>query len=777
MPQSQSHLWKLGSSLWLLMPAALFGASLALFLYGSWPPDLSPIGDEQMLVITGAIALLVTAGYFVLVRWTWPRLRGLVSRQRYDLILVSVPIAAFLLYGGTSGWTSPPHYLDFLLPDHTLKLSVSPPDSAGGTALVWFNTSLGDVSYSTITQQGWKRIDDQLVVEDPAENSLTWRGEIGDRVQIVLRGSTPGLQADLTWDGETQTIALSRDKTAYTRSFAVPFYSSDGAIMALGFVALYAIVLALCTFLWLNRTTWLPGILRSVEAPSAGFISLDVFLVSAGLVLAALLRVFNLGSLFPAVDEYYHLIAAKQIVEGAALDAVYPRGLWIVTLPVAAALRVFGYQLWAARLVGVVFNVLAIIPLYMLTRKINRPVAALACLLYATSPWIITFARVAREYAYYPFYFYWIIYAMVLFAAAIPQGFVLAGQWKSLLSPKILLLAALLALPPIFALKTDWLSTFRTILIAYLVLGLFILLRFDWRARTNWPMLALIGIIVIIAGRSWYLEQQGKLFLLPHINLVPIEYFLPNPQQQWYLDRAGMLVVLGILSAIAVALLARRLNFVPLFILTLFAGYLLVFAFFSKSFFHTRHLLSTDLWYVIVVALGLFLVWRVLALLLPWLRRPGQIALVGILGLATLNFGQIILPTVWTNPDMPISEDYMHDMTQVQAYMLANIRQGDVLVSTVYGQYTLWEGKPVFAGQLHITSQTPIPDILAFAAEYPSGWIVVDDIRYKLASLSVRDLAGHEDIQYVGEFGDEHVWRWDRNTALAGLEISAEGVR
>ncbi len=736
-----------------------------------------PIGDEQMLVGTAALAVLVTAGYFVLLKWTWPRLRGLARLPAYSVTLASVPIAAFLLYGGTSGWTSPAHYLDFLLPDHTLKLSVSPADSAGGTALVWFNTSLGDVSYSSITSQGWKRVDDELVVQDSAENSLTWRGEIGDRVQIVLRGSAPDLQADLAWDGETQAIALSKDKTAYARSFAVPFYASDGAIMALGFIALYAVVLALCTFLWLSRTKWLDGVIRSVGAGATGLATVDLLLVSAGLILAALLRVFNLGSLFPAVDEYYHLIAAKQIVEGAALDAVYPRGLWIVTLPVAAALKVFGYQLWAARLVGVVFNVLAIIPLYLLTRKINRPVAAMACLLYATSPWIITFARVAREYAYYPFYFYWIIYAMVVLAAAIPQGFVFSEQWKSLLRPKTILVAILLVFPPIFALKTDWLSTFRTILIAYLVLGLFILLRFDWKAKTNWPILGLFGVVVVVAGRSWYLEQQSKLFLLPRVNLVPIEYFLPNPQQQWYLDRVGMLVALGILSSIGLAFLVRRLNFVPLFFVTLFTGYLLVFAFFSKSFFHTRHLLSTELWYVIVVALGLFVVWRVLVLLLPNLHRLGQIALVGIFGLATMNFGQIVLPTVSTDPDMPISEDYMHDMTQVQAYMLSNIQPGDVLVSTVYGQYTLWEGTPVFAGQLHITSQTPVPDILAYAAKYPSGWIVVDDIRYKLASLSVRDLAGHEDIQYVGEFGDEHVWRWDRNTALADLEVVAEGVR
>ncbi len=75
-------------------------------------------------------------------------------------------------------------------------------------------------------------------------------------------------------------------------------------------------------------------------------------LLLSAIILALLLRVFNLANLFPAVDEYYHLIAAKQIVEGAALSSVYQRSLWVVTLPVSFAMRIFGNQLWAARMVG-----------------------------------------------------------------------------------------------------------------------------------------------------------------------------------------------------------------------------------------------------------------------------------------------------------------------------------------------------------------------------------------------------------------------------------------
>ena len=60
-------------------------------------------------------------------------------------------------------------------------------------------------------------------------------------------------------------------------------------------------------------------------------------------------------------------------------------------------------------------NALAVLPLYLLTRKMNRPVATLSVLLYATSPWIITFARIVREYAIYPFIYYWVTYGMIVF--------------------------------------------------------------------------------------------------------------------------------------------------------------------------------------------------------------------------------------------------------------------------------------------------------------------------------------------------------------------------
>ncbi len=762
---------------WLVMPSAVLGAAGGIFLYGYWLTGLLSVGDEQTAALTAGVGVLAAIGSYFLLSWTVPRLQQLPIRSRWLGILISLPVSAFMLLGGTSNWILPNRYLDFLLPDHRLQLSALPPQAAPGTALVWFNTALGDVSYGTIQYDGWKRVGDELVVRDGTSNSLTWTGEVGHDVQLVFSGEAPGVEILISWDGHPETVLLSKGKTAYSRSFEVPLYASRTAVIVLGVLCFYILTLALFVLVWTNRSRLENAILSSLGRISPRLSGVDLWLIVAAMSVAALLRIFNLGGVFPAVDEYYHLIAAKQILAGAPLSSVYSRGLWIVTLPVALAFRVFGYQLWAARLVGALFNIFAVIPLYLLARGINRPVAAMASFLFATSPWIIAFARVAREYAYYPFYFFWIIYALIAFIGSIPQGFVLLRQWRSLIRPKTIVLAGFLIFPPIFGLKIDWLSTFRTILIAYLVSGLFVLSRFDWRDRANWPILAVVGVLLILTGRSWYLEQSSKLLVLPQLNTVPIEYFLPNPQQQWYLDRMGIVVALGIVTAILSAFLVRRRNFVPLFILTLFFAYLSVFALFSKTFFHTRHLLSTELWYVIVVAMGLYATWIGFGALLPHLGRTVPMVMAAIVVLSVVNLSQVMLPTVSTNADMTISEDYMHDMSKVQAFMLAQVRPDDVLISTVYGQYAIWEGTPVFANQLHITSHTPIEDILSYASQYDSGWIVIDEIRFKLASMSIRDLAGSDQIQYVGMYGDEHVWHWQRTPAHMGRMAAVGGSR
>lgn len=772
--------WKLEKDARLILPAALLGACAALFINGYWltdilPADIVPVQSKLVLGLTVACGLLAALGYWKLLVWIRARMRDAPVAQRLGLALLAAPVAAFVFLGGTHQWRDPNRYLTFLLPVHRLEISAFPSMTGAKIGLVWFNTSLGDVSFNAIQLHGWTRNSDELTLHDPASNSLRWTGMPGEKVQLVFRASSAASQVRLSWDGRDQTLSLSGKGLAPVYEFDVPFYASVSSIAVLGFANFYVLGVACLLIVWTRRAELVEALGNSMPRAAEPFRGVDGMLLGGAFVLALLLRVFHLGSMFPAVDEYYHLIAAKQIIEGAPLTSVYARGLWLVTIPISVTLRVFGQQLWAARLVGVVFNSAGVIPLYFLARRINRPVATLGCGLYATSPWIITFARVAREYAYDPFYFLWIIYFMVVIIEEIPQGFVFLRQWREIARVRMLLLAGALIVPPVYALSVDSLSTFRAILIAYLVFGVFVLLKFDWRDRVNWPVLALVGTGVVVGGRSWYQDQGDKIVAVPRLNALPIEYFLPNPQQQWYFNGIVVVMALAILVALAMAFAAWRLNLIPAFIVALFGSYIVIFALFSKTFFHTRHLLSTELWYIGLAAIGLYGLWGTFYILLPWKGRIAGVLLAGLLTLALLNVHQILLPSLSNNPDMPISEDYLHDLSQVQNFLRARATPGDALISTVYGLYVAWEGQPTFDAQYRMNSQMPREDVFSIVRRYPSGWIVIDQIRLKQASISVRDLAGQDGISYAGLFGDQSVWRWQHTSSQS--EVAAVSGR
>jgi hypothetical protein len=676
----------------------------------------------------------------------------------------SILIGAAVFFSGTEAWRSSPRYITLLLPSHRLQISVPPTETPGETALIWFNTSLGDVSYDAIKVQGWKKQGDQLILEDPSHNELSWSGKTGEMNQLVFQNSLRGGTAVISWDGQKETLALSSKKNTYSHSFNVPVYASRTLVLILGVLNFVILSLGFILLVWTKRADLAEAIAQSFPTSTMKPNAVDGILLFSALILALLLRVFNLANLFPAVDEYYHLIAAKQIVEGAALSSVYQRSLWMVTLPVSFAMRIFGNQLWAARLVGVLFNVLAIVPLYFLTRKINRPIAVLACLLYATSPWIITFARVVREYAYYPFYFYLIILGMVSFLEGIPVSFVFRRDWKIFFKPRMLAVGLALIIPPIYV-YIDSLSTFRLVLIAYFVFGIFILARFNIRDRLNLLILTLVTGGILIAGYKVVKRQSGLISLIPKFNPFPIAYFFPNPQQQWYFNRLVIIPVLGLFGALLLCFWLRRANFIPLFLLSLYGSFLGFFLFFSKTFFHTRHLSTTELWYILLAAIGLYAVWSLLRTIFSMRGSVPQILLIVFLGAAVLNPQQILLPVQSNNPDMPISEDYYHDMSLVQAFMLHHSQAGDVLVSTIYGLYATWEGEPQFQMNYRISSQTPRADIFSIVDQNQSGWLVIDQIRLDQASFTVKDFSGKDQIEYMGLFGDQYVWHWQHASA------------
>ncbi len=118
-------------------------------------------------------------------------------------------------------------------------------------------------------------------------------------------------------------------------------------------------------------------------------------------ILAALIRLWGLGLLSPARDEFSHLVAAKRWLDEGFFN--YDRG-WEISYMVGFLFKIFQNQsVYIARLVPVFWGVLTTIPIYLLGKEFNRRVGLIAAFLWAVSPFAIGISRYTREYIFYLF--------------------------------------------------------------------------------------------------------------------------------------------------------------------------------------------------------------------------------------------------------------------------------------------------------------------------------------------------------------------------------------
>jgi Dolichyl-phosphate-mannose-protein mannosyltransferase len=764
--------------------AIFLGMVFGLSVYAYWLIDILPPTSRWTFLFTALSSLIAAVIFLFLIElWVVPRWSALTKLQGWLLPGLSILTGAFLIFSGTNAWKSSQRYLVFLLPNEQFEISVpaSQNRSNPDVAIQLFSTSMGDISFNSIKYQGWEREGTLLVLVNAKNNSLEWTGKVGEQATIVFSTSAQGGVVQISSGGEEETINLlskTSGKYFYLQHFHIPFYASRAIVILLGLVdcSVFCFLSGLLIFEkrkaildYLNQSILaLPKTSRDAvgksnkQAATKSVIALDWGIVIGAIALAILLRAFNLGYLSPFADEYSHLFAAKAIATGISLNAEYQRGLFIVTLPVALFFRLFGYELWVARLCGVLFNALAIIPLYLLTKKINRQIAFLSCILYATNPWLIAVSRDVREYAYYPFYFYWIIYGMIIFWECFPDNFLTAG-WRKILSSDIIFPAGVLILPIIYMVMIDPTSTFKVIAIAYGVFGLLMLLKILSNNRVLIGLLAILFFLFLVPSYI-YAAEKGYISFHP-IETYWLRYFFPNPQQQWYFNRLALIPMIGLACAIFLGIQVYKSNFIPFFFVGLFSTSLLFYLFFFDRYIQARYIYNVEFWFIPLIAIGFYCIWSFLQLIFSGKKFPAILISLALLALS-MNSSQILLPTFYNNYGwMPITEEYYDDVTMTQAFLLDKVKPGDVLISTDYGQYVSFEGNNTFAAIYYYNFQDKDPAgyVLSIISQHNSGWIVLDDQRYEATKpLPLKTtFVNNREIEYMGEIGNQYIWRWD----------------
>ncbi len=752
------------------------GVAFALSVYNYLLIRFFPAGSLRVLILLALALLVGWAAYgWLLSRWMLPQLGRMTPLQRGSLVGVSLLLGVFLMFAGTPAVKASPGSIPLLLPTRTLHV-VAPASqlvSDPQVVLLYIKASSGEIPFSGIKFQGWEKRGSQLVLLDFARNSLDWSGKPGQELALVLQRSPQGGYIQVDWGGFTEVVNLRLDreeKYLYKHEYPVPFLASGMSVLFLLAVNFVTLSAALGLLLWDRRMVWIPALTASAaagggmergQAPHAG--RLRWIWIGVLVLVALLLRVWDLGLPYVYIDEFAHLDAAREVLSGQPLAEVYQRGLYIVTLPVALFMRLFGAHIWAAKLPGVLMNALAILPLFLLMEKVNGKAAILTCALFAVNPWMIAVARSVREYAFYPFYFYFICLAMILLLGGLPSGLVLRRDWRKLASPRNLALVLLLLLPALFALLVDPLSTFKVVLVIYAVMLLLIAVQLDLSDRGN-RMILTASALALLVITTLFLRKQVYVSLIPVLNLYPLRYFFPDPEQQWFFGRLGLLFALAFAAALFGGIFLARKNIIPLFLALLgfasMSGFILLFS----RFIRPRYFLNVEIWFIPLIGFGFHVIFTMMRALSG--SRPVVLAALLVFIILGVNGGQILKAFTYAEPGvMPVTDEYQYNFERVDDLVKRESQPADVLVGSFYATYASWTGIPrmeIFRldARYRDEAQAYIEGVIA---GHDSGWLVLDD-RYDRGRWALQTLQeGNKTLEYLGSLDGQRVWRWHTN--------------
>ena len=760
---------------------ALFSSlGLSVFLYSSWLAPSISFSSKRVILYALIIGIVGTVAYFLSIQ------KALRLFQQFDfytkaIVFIIIFIVGISIFYKADNIIDKKAYFSPLLPEQKLEIYVpTTADSSNDHTITWITTSIGEVSYDSIDYTGWTKDKGLLSFRNTSQNTFLWEGKTGDKATIVFLISEHSNKIYLWVNGVKEELDFSseaRGEYFYHKNFYVPWYASRELILMLGVYQTILLSFLVSTFpigLYLDKiikkysnTNYINSFPSSKQKNNK--VNKQEIGIVIGFVLFALaLRIFNLENLDPYVDEQAHLIAANSILKGTSLGDVYQRSLWIVTLPVTLAFKLFGNELWAARLPGVLFNALAIIPLYLLTKKTNKTIAVFSVFLYATSPWIVATARNTREYAFYPFYFYWIAFALVKILEWLPKNLSLKLVGKELTKHKRWLIILLLFFPILY-IKTDTYSTFKLVMLVYIIFFLFLGIRIVSITRKKPLHQATLLIILLMLSVPIIFPYLG---LLQHLSFryYPTTIFLSNPHQ-WYFQRTLIIPSIILISSLLGTIIFGKRNQLLYYIWVLFGTSYFFFSFIFARYFRPRYVIFMEYWFLIVMAIDFYMTWLFLKEVFS--RKIASIIMF-FMFLVFLNPLQTLEPSL--NPKLRsdgmfyITEEWHLRNGEVDLFFQDKDTKNSVLLATVYGSHLQWQNKTdkfktFFGyGSGFYLSENSTERIESIAKENDRGWLVLDITRAKFIAIP-KDNFVFDDTQFefFGRFGDHYIWGWGTN--------------
>jgi len=135
-----------------------------------------------------------------------------------------------------------------------------------------------------------------------------------------------------------------------------------------------------------------------------------IILVGSLVIIGFYLRMKNIGRLGYNIDESFHVLAARGILETGLPILKFDRGLYYrgstVSYLVSLSHLLFGESELASRIPSALVGSLGIYVVYLVASlQINKKTGIIAAVLFSFNLWVVYFSRISRMYIYIPLFY------------------------------------------------------------------------------------------------------------------------------------------------------------------------------------------------------------------------------------------------------------------------------------------------------------------------------------------------------------------------------------
>ena len=189
---------------WILLVSIAFSALLTAYVYFFFVQTPTLSRREPLIALLVFLALTAVC-YLLLSRFLRPLLLGYSSKGRVAWLLLSALIGFFAIV-----ITPKVPYFILTLPKNSIQINIPPGGPQRTVTLQWFTTSLGDISFNQLHQEGdWKRTDTELVYSGSSPAMLRWSGRTGNSLQILFTGNPTAGSASISTNGVSQELDIT----------------------------------------------------------------------------------------------------------------------------------------------------------------------------------------------------------------------------------------------------------------------------------------------------------------------------------------------------------------------------------------------------------------------------------------------------------------------------------------------------------------------------------------------------------------------------------------